>query len=134
MMNKNKFRAFLPVLVFFIALNGFFISAKNMLIRWGIDQETVLLGNLFLLLITLISFFLALRGLKNPNPHAFVRSVYASMLLKLFLCIVVVFLYLFLNQKSYNKPALFTCMGLYLVYSFLEVSILMKLVKGKVNG
>ena len=56
------------------------------------------------------------------------------MLLKLFLTVVVVFLYVFLNQKTYNKPGLFTCMGLYLVYSFLEVSILMKLVKGNVNG
>ena len=133
-MKKNKFRAFLPVTIFFIALNGFFLSGKKWLDGWGIEQDTVIIGNLILALITFFSYFLALRGLKNPNPHAFVRSVYASMLLKLFLTIVIVFLYVFLNQKTYNKPGLFTCMGLYLVYSFLEVSILMKLVKGNVNG
>ena len=71
------------------------------------------------------------KGLNNPNPHAFVRSVYGSIMIKLFLCIIVALIYIAIYQKQLNKPALFTCMGLYLVYTFMEVSILMKMLKHK---
>jgi hypothetical protein len=128
-MVKRKFKSFFPIVLFFIVLNGFFISGKNMLNRWGMDQDVLIIGNLILLLITLVSFFLAQKGLKNPNPHAFVRSVYSGMMIKLFLCVIVVFIYVSLYKNTYNKPALFTCMALYLVYSFMEVSILMKLLR-----
>jgi hypothetical protein len=128
-MVKRKFKSFFPIVLFFIVLNGFFISGKNMLNRWGMDQDVLIIGNLILLVITLVSFFLAQKGLKNPNPHAFVRSVYSGMMIKLFLCVIVVFIYVSLYKNTYNKPALFTCMALYLVYSFMEVSILMKLLR-----
>lgn len=133
-MGKNKLKGFLPVTIFFIALNGFFISGKNMLSRWGVDQEVVFYGNLLLFLITLFSWLLAQRGLKDPNPHAFIRSVYMSVMLKLFVCMIVAFIYISINKSNLNKPGLFTCMGLYLVYTFLEVSLLMKILKQKKNA
>jgi hypothetical protein len=130
-MIKRRFKSFVPVVIFFVALNAFFISGKNMLAKWGVDQDVVIIGNLLLFLITFLSFVLGLRGLKNPNPHAFVRSVYTSMMLKLFLCIIAAFIYIAMYRDNLNKPALFICMGLYLVYTFMEVSILMKLLKEK---
>lgn len=133
-MGKNKFKAFMPVLLVFIALNAFFISGKNMLQRWNVDQDVVIIGNLLLLLITLVSFLLAKRGLNNSNPYAFVRSVYGSVMLKLFVCIIAALVYIAIYKSSLNKPALFICMGLYLVYTFLEVAILMKLLKQKKNA
>jgi hypothetical protein len=132
-MIKRKFKSFMPVVIFFIALNGFFVSGKNMLARWGVDQDVVIIGNLLLFVITLLSFMLAQKGLKNPNPHAFVRSVYSSMMIKLFVCVIAAFIYIALYKDVLNKPALFACMGLYLVYTFMEVSILMKLLKEKTN-
>ena len=132
-MIKKRFKKFFTVILFFIVLNAFFISGKKMLARWDVDQDVVILGNLILFIITLLSFSLGLRGLKNPNPHAFVRSVYSSMMIKLFLCIIAVFIYVSMNRSSYNRPGLFICMGLYLVYSFMEVSVLMKLLRGKTN-
>ena len=128
-MVKRKFKSFFPVVLFFIVLNAFFIAGKNMLGRWGMDQDVLIIGNLLLFLITLVSFTLAQKGLKNPNPHAFVRSVYSGMMVKLFLCVIAVFIYVSAFKITYNKPALFTCMALYLVYSFMEVSILMKLLR-----
>jgi hypothetical protein len=133
-MGKNKLKGFLPVIIFFIALNGFFISGKNMLHRWGVDQDVVIYGNLLLFLITLASWLLAQRGLRNPNPHAFVRSVYMSVMLKLFVCMIVAFIYISINKAGLNKAGLFTCMGLYLVYTFLEVSLLMKVLKQNKNA
>jgi hypothetical protein len=130
-MIKRRFKSITPVVIFFIALNGFFIAGKKMLAKWGVDQDVVIIGNLLLFLITLLSFVLGLRGLKKPNPHAFVRSVYTSMMLKLFLCVIAAFIYISMYRDNLNKPALFACMGLYLVYTFMEVSILMKLLKEK---
>lgn len=132
-MVKRKFKSFIPVVFFFIVLNAFFISGKNMLARWGADQDVMIIGNLLLFIITLLSFLLAQKGLKNPNPHAFVRSVYSSMMIKLFICIIAAFIYISMYRDNLNKAALFTCMGLYLVYTFMEVSILMKLLKEKTN-
>lgn len=132
-MIKRRFKSLVPVLLFFVALNGFFISGKHMLERWGVDQDVVIIGNLLLFVITLLSFALAQKGLKNPNPHAFVRSVYTSMMIKLFICIIAAFIYISMFRDNLNKPALFTCMGLYLVYTFMEVSILMKLLRRKTN-
>jgi hypothetical protein len=123
----------MPVILFFILLNGFFISGKSLLARWNADQNVLIIGNLLLFVVTGISFFIAFRGLNKPNPHAFVRSVYLSIMIKLFICMIAAFIYISIYQKNLNKPALFICMALYLVYTFMEVGVLMKLLRTKNN-
>ncbi len=131
---RNRRKAIFPIVFLFIILNAFFISGRSLLERWGTDQEVLIIGNLVLFVIFLLSFFVAQKGLKTTNPHAFVRSVYGSMMIKFFICIIVVFIYIAMYKKELNKPALFTLMGLYLVYSFIEVATLTKMSKQKVNG
>lgn len=133
-MPKNRLKPLLPIVLIFVALNGFFISGRAILARWQADQEVLIVGNVLLFVITLLSFLLAQKGLKNTNPHAFVRSVYGSMMLKFFVCLVAAFVYIFTFRKNLNKPALFICMGLYLVYTFIEVAALTKLLKQQKNG
>jgi hypothetical protein len=130
-MKKNRLKGFLPILLIFVILNAFFIAGRQMLERWNADQDVLIIGNALLFVITFISFMLAIRGLNNPNPHAFVRSVYGSIILKLFVCMIAALVYISIYQKDLNKVALFTCMGLYLVYTFMEVSILTRLLKQK---
>jgi hypothetical protein len=127
--SKNRLKAFMPVLLFFVVLNSFFFSGKNILGRWNANQEVLIIGNLILFLVTFISFFVLQRGLNNPNPNVFVRSVFGSFMIKFFVCIVAAFIYISLYKKDLNKPALFICMGLFLVYLFLEVGVFMKLLK-----
>jgi hypothetical protein len=134
MINENRRRPFLPAIILFIVLNGFFISGKSLLEKWGADQEVLIIGNLILFIVTLISYMLSIRGLKSDNPHAVVRSVYGSFMIKFFVCIIAAFAYIMSVKKNVNKPALFACMGLYLVYSFIEVSVLTKLSKQKKNA
>lgn len=118
-------RPLVPILVLFLLLNGLFLLQPRLLERAGADRNVLLIGNVFLFAITLLSYFMARRGLSNPNPHAFVRSVYGSILLKLFLCLIAAFSYIALNGKALNKPAFFMLMGLYLVYTFIEVRTLL---------
>lgn len=130
-MRTNRQKSFLPILLIFVVLNALFIAGRNQLEDWGADQEVLIMGNAILFVVTLLSYLLALRGLNNPNPNAFFRSVYGSIILKLFLSMIAAFIYIFTYQKALNKPALFGCMGLYLVYTFLEVSALTRMLKRK---
>lgn len=131
---RSKMRDFAPVVLLFIILNALFVAGRSWLEGWGADQGVLIAGNLLLFAITLFSFLMAQRGLRNPNPHHFVRSVYSSILVKLFACMIAALAYIAINKANLNKPALFACMGLYLVYTFLEVSVLMKMLKQKPNA
>ena len=132
-MQKRR-RPFLPVLILFILLNGFFVTGKSFLEKWGVDQSVLIIGNLLLFIVTAISFFLTKRGLKSPNPHAFVRSVYSSFIMKFFVFAIAAFIYIQVTKSAVNKSALFTCMFLYLVYTFLEVSVLTKMLRKKADA
>jgi hypothetical protein len=124
----------LPVIIFFILLNALFLAGKNFLERSGFDQSVLIVGNLVLFAATLVSFLFAKQGLGSKNPQAFVRSVYMSIMIKLFICLIAALIYIFLFRKNLNRPALFACMGLYLVYTFIEVSALTKMLKQKKNA
>jgi hypothetical protein len=133
-MSRNNRSPFFSIVIVFILLNGLFITGRNFLERNGFDQSVLIVGNLILFLATIISFLFSRRGLLTEKAQAFVRSVYLSIMVKLFICVVAALIYIFLFRKNLNKPALFTCMGLYLVYTFIEVSVLTKMLKQKKNG
>jgi hypothetical protein len=133
-MPKKFSRPFLPVIILFIVLNGFFISGNKFMERWNFDQTVLVFGNLILFAVTFLSFRLGQRGMRTTNPHAVVRSVYASFVVKFFICITAAFVYILFEKKNLNKPGLIACLGLYVGYTFLEVSILMKLSKQKKNA
>ncbi len=133
-MNQNSFRSLRPVLIVFVALSGFFVAGKQLLEKWGFDRDVLISGNFLLLLLTVFSFWLLHRGMKSVNPQAFVRAVYGSFIIKFFVIAIAAFIYIMVTKKNVNKPSLFTCMGLYMLYTILEVSILTKLLKQKKNA
>ena len=132
-MRKNRLKSAIPLLVIFLLFNGFILVARDMMVRWNMDRDVVMIGNLLLFVITFASFFMAVNGLKASNPHAFIRSIYTSMMLKLFVCAIAAFIYISMSNGAVNKPALFTCMGLYLVYTFVEVSVLTRMLKERTH-
>jgi hypothetical protein len=133
-MQERRGKAFLPIIFLFIILNGFFLAGKNMLHRWNADQEVLITGNLFLFLITLIAFFIVQKSFTNKNPQVFIRSIYGSVMIRLFASMIAAFIYIAIFQKNLNKPALFILMGLYLLYTFVEVSLLTRMLKSKTHG
>ena len=130
-MNTNRLKSFAPILLIFIVLNALLLVFRSRFEEWNIDADVLLVANLLLFVITLVSFMLALRGLKNPNPNAFVRSVYGSMIIKLFAGMIAATVYISIYQKGLNKPALFGSMGLYLLYTFTEVAVLTRMLRQK---
>ena len=129
-MNRPRKPVF-PLILVFVILNAFFIAGRSLLERNGFSQNVLILGNLFLFFITVGSFLMAQRGLANKNPHAFVRSIYGSIMMKLFLTLIVAFIYIATQRKELNKPAFFTLMGLYLLYTFIEVSSLTRMLRDR---
>lgn len=133
-MNRNSIAPLRPMILVFVLLNGFFVVGKTALEKWDADQSVLIAGNLILFAVSIASFLLTKRSLKSANPNAFVRAIYGSFLIKFFVCAIAAFVYIMSARKEVNKPALFICMGLYIVYTALEVSALLKLLKQKKNA
>ena len=127
-------KPWIPLLILFIFLNAFFLTGKNFLIKQGIDHLVLIGGNLILFIATALSFYMSYKSISSPNPNSSVRSLYGSFMIKFFLIAIAAFIYIMVAKKELNKPALMICMGLYLVYTFVEVSSLQKLLKQKKNA
>lgn len=133
-MNKPALRNFFPAILIFLILNSGFLAMMKRLEGWGFAYSVLVLGNIIVFGISFLSYWMAVRGLSTKNPHVFFRWVYGSVMIKLFLLAGVAFVYIMITQKEVNKPGLFFCMGLYVVYTFIEVSALMKVNKQKTDG
>ena len=133
-MTQNSLKHLLPMILFFIFLNAFFIIGKDWLLKKNVDQDVLLIGNLLLFLVSLITFLLTYRSLKSPNPNSFVRAMYGGFMIKFFVVAIAAFVYIITAKKNVNKPALLFCMGLYIVYTFFEVNSLLRILKQKKNA
>jgi hypothetical protein len=130
-MNKTFLQAIRPMLVIFVALTAFFITGKNWLIKQGINQEVLLIGNLIIAFASIASLWVLLKAGGSTNPQSFVRSMYGSFMIRFFVILVAAFIYIMTAKKNVNKPAIIGCAAIYIVYSFIEISILLKLMKRK---
>ena len=133
-MNKQSFRNFFPAIMIFLVLNSALLIMMSRLEDWGFDYTVLVFGNLVIFGISFLSYWMAVKGLTTKNNHAFFRWVYGSIMTKLFLLAGAAFIYIVLNKKEVNKPSLFFCMGLYIIYTFIEVSALMRVNKQKTNA
>lgn len=115
-----------PILFLFVLLNALFLLFKDPLISVGFDADMLIIGNGIIFLMTFISSKLLHGSMHAANSAAFLRGVYGSFLIKFFIVAITVLVYAFLNRSNVNKPGLFTLMGLYLVYTFIEISSLLK--------
>lgn len=127
-------KLFLPLLFLFILLNGFFLVGEHLLEQNGIDHLVLLGGNLILFIASALSFYVSQRSMLSANPNASVRSLYGSFMIKFFIIIIAAFIYIMLEKKNINKPALMICMGLYIAYAVLEVMALKKMLKQTKNA
>ena len=131
-MKRN--RMWLSLVVLFAAINGMFILFEKWFTQKGIDTDVAILGNLILFVATLLSYFVYVSTLKNNTGTGALKGMYGSFAVKFFICLIAVVIYLMSFKEKVNKPALIICMGLYIVYTILEVSTLQRLLRRKKNG
>lgn len=127
MINKRQ-RPWRPIVIIFIITTALFITGGKWAAARNVDTNILLIGNGILALATFVSFFLYLRSLQHNKAAAFLRYIYSGMFLKMLICIFAAFIYI-VSVDKVNKPALFGCMLLYFVYTYAEVSILLRLSK-----
>jgi hypothetical protein len=127
-------RSFLPLLALFALSSILIVAGEVKLAAWNIDPKVLLAGNGVLFLATAISFLLYTKALRNPNVQFFLRMLYSSLLVKMFLCLAATFIYVMLAGRGVNKLAVITCFVLYVIYTFVEVKIIMRLSKFQKNA
>jgi hydrogenase-4 membrane subunit HyfE len=118
-----------PILIFFAAMNMVAASLYSTLKNMGFDTDVFLVGNLFICMLTLVSFWMMHNGLQSKSTAGFMSSVYGSFIIKLVLAALVVVFYAQWKGNAMNTPALLSSMFMYLVYTYLEVKGLLALVK-----
>ncbi len=114
------------VVILFFVLSAVFYSMKI----WAPDfRFGVLMGaNVIMAVLTLLSHRLV-KAQVNKRGEAFVRGVYSSSFLKLFVCIGAVLAYALINKPNVHKPTLFVLFGIYAVYSVAETLLLSKMAR-----
>jgi len=130
MFNKN----IIPLVVVFIIIAALIFAFRSFLEGRGFDWQVLSGGNIFVYLVTAVSMILLTKGINAANTNAFLRNAYGAILIKLFACAGAAFIYIIYAGKNLNKPALFACMGFYLIYTFVELSVIMKQSNARKNG
>jgi len=86
-------RSIRPLILIFIITTALLITGRSFLARWNIDQEVMIWGNLLLFAVTLLSFYIYTRSFGSKNAYAVTRGMYASVLARMFIVVVAVFIY-----------------------------------------
>ncbi|WP_207492716.1 hypothetical protein [Aridibaculum aurantiacum] len=126
-------KTILPLVLAFLVIGGLILFFRSQLENAGFDWQVLSGGNLFLYLVTVFSMNLLNRGLSAENTALFLRNAYGGIMIKLFGCAIAAFVYILAAGDNLNKRSLFACMGLYMVYTAIELTVVLKQSKARRN-
>ena len=124
-------RVLLPLVITFSLTTLVLVAIKFFTAGKGVDIIVLLSANLLFFIMSAFVFGMQQKAMLHNNPNVFIRSVMAGLMIKMFIAIVAVIAYVLFSGKSFNKPAVYISMLLYLVYLAVEVAMVMKLNKQK---
>ncbi|MEY3348788.1 MAG: hypothetical protein ACK5AB_08565 [Bacteroidota bacterium] len=116
-----------PVIWLFLLVNIFTAVFYSTFISIETDPDVLLIGNAYICILTLVSYWFMSTGAKSKSTVQFTSSVYGSFLIKMVLSVLIVVLYSKLAGKKMNSNGIIGCLFIYLIYMFLEVRGLMTL-------
>ena len=132
---KSKFQQlYIPLIVLFGLVNTICFLLKDALKLKGIDPMMVAGANTLLFLICTFSIRSQIKSANNTNPHAMVRGVMGSVALKLSVLGTAAFIYLYNVGEAQSVNGIFVSMGLYIIYTWLEVKMAMQIKPTKKDG
>lgn len=132
---KTRFQQlYIPLIVLFGLVNaGCFLFSDSLKLK-QIDPIMVAGANTLLFVICSLGLRTQIKSVNNSNPHAMVRSVMGSVVLKLFVLGTAAFIYLYNVGEAQSVNGIFLSMGLYILYTWLEVKMAMKIKPTKKDG
>ena len=116
-----------PIIWFFLVINIFTSVFYRTFTSIDVDPNILLIGNAYICIITLVSYWFMSTGSKSKSTVQFTSSVYGSFLMKLVLSVLIIVIYSKVAGKNMNSNGIIGCLFLYLAYMFLEVRGLMSL-------
>jgi len=116
-----------PLFIVFILFTMLVFLSQPVLVKYGLDKNILLIANILFLILGIITFRIQQRAMQNSNPNVFIRSVMSVMMIKMFVCVVAVLVYVLSNRENYSTASLFAGVFLYFVYLMIEVKVLLKL-------
>lgn len=133
-MKKLKLpKSYFNLLLLFVLTSTVCLGFKYKQYDDRVNYNVIEAGNVLIFLLSIVSCYMHLKAAQSSNPNAFVRSIQGSFLLKLFVLVTATFIYVYLTGPARNSPAIFVCMGLYVLYTILEVKDAFKLLSQKKN-
>lgn len=117
----------IPFLSVFVVVNGLSVAFSARLSANAISIEVVLGANAILFLFSLVNIYLQQKNINNPNQSAVIRGVMVGTFLKLMGLAAAALIYLVTAGAGRSVNAIFVAMGLYIVYTWLEVRISLRL-------
>ncbi len=128
-MLQSLVKKFIPVIGLFLLINLIVFIFFNSLKEYGFNVAFLIVANIILFLLTFFGFYIQTSGVRSTNINAFIRGIYSSLLLKMFVIVGAILVYIVALGGEVNKPSILTSLGIYLVYTFLEVVQLMKIAR-----
>ncbi len=126
-MNKEFVRLTRPIYVLFIVMNVVPLFLNKKLESYQINVNVVIAANLLLFVISMLNLYFQSKNIHNPNQSAVIRGVMAGTFLKLMGLAAAAIIYLVAAGANRSVNAVFVGMGLYVIYTWLEVKISLQL-------
>lgn len=121
-MGNSLAKKMLPIFFLFITLASLILYFQEWLTSKQIDPKVVFAANALLYVLSAYTLIMHTRAIDKKNPNAALRAVLWATLMKLLILggTAIVYIVLAAHRNSY---AVFVSMGLYFIYTFLEVKI-----------
>ena len=118
-------KQFIPVSLLFLIINLLLFGLKNLpsdnfIMKIGMNQSFIFCTNIMLFGVSLLNY-LRVRKMDPSNSSAMVRSVMLGTLLKMMIFAIAALVYAKTQTVKVGIPTLLISMGLYLIYTWLEV-------------
>jgi hypothetical protein len=121
--SKSVFVKLLLIVTVILLLTRTWLAAHQ------VDVYVLGAANFLLFLVTLLSSGVTAKSFANPNVQASVRAVMLSFMIKFFVLALAAFVYIFVQRKAVNLPALIGAAFLYVLYAGVEVRLLLRALK-----
>lgn len=118
---------YLPFVIVFVLVSVASFLGRESLATIKISWQVVMGANLLLFLFAVLNIFAQLKTIAKAKPAAVIRGVMLGTFLKLIGLAVATVIYLVLAGPARSKNAIFVGMGLYFVYTWLEVRISLRM-------
>ncbi|MBI2275637.1 MAG: hypothetical protein HYU70_17735 [Bacteroidetes bacterium] len=118
---------YLPFVIVFVLVSVASFLGRESLATIKISWPVVMGANLLLFLFAVLNIFAQLKTIAKAKPAAVIRGVMLGTFLKLIGLAVATVIYLVVAGPARSKNAIFVGMGLYFVYTWLEVRISLRM-------